>query len=171
MTLKPQDIIVLAAIFLKGRDSWTIQSIARGVGMSPSEVHAALKRSTDARLYNPDLRRVLVSAFEEFLIHGIKYAFPPRRGGMARGIPTSYAAPPLREKLVHIPTEPEPVWPCPEGTSRGFEFAPLYPSVPRAAMADHNLYEFLALIDALRSGSARVVGLAETEIRECLKST
>jgi len=35
----------------------------------------------------------------EFLIHAVKYLFPARRGAEARGIPTSWAVPPLSSEL------------------------------------------------------------------------
>lgn len=67
--------------------------------MSLSEVHAAVRRALAARLYD-DMRRMPIrEALQEYLIHGVKYACPPDRGGPTRGIPTSYAAPPLN----HLP--------------------------------------------------------------------
>jgi hypothetical protein len=69
-------------------------------------------------------------------------------------MPTGYAALPLRE-LIMQPDEPPPVWPDPEGQMRGFEFSPLYSSVPLACRIDPKLYELLALVDAIRDGRAR----------------
>ena len=48
-----------------------------------------------------------------------------------------------------------PVWPHPEGTTRGTTLLPLYPKLPLAAQMDQPLYELLALFDALRIGQAR----------------
>ena len=50
---------------------------------------------------------------------------------------------------------PQPVWPHPNGPVRGMSLAPLYPSVPEAAMRDEKLYAMLSLFDALRAGQAR----------------
>ena len=86
------------------------------------------------------------------------------RGGLTRGMPTAHAAPPLRDQLA-ASDAPAPVWPDPEGTVRGEEFAPLYRSVPQAARADERLYELLALVDALRGGRARERELAVKELR------
>jgi hypothetical protein len=57
-----------------------------------------------------------------------------------------------------------PVWPDPEGSMRGYEFSPLYKSVPKAAAKDSALYELLALLDAVRDGRARERALAEKEL-------
>ncbi len=95
----------------------------------------------------------------EFLIHGAKYAFPVVRGGLTRGIPTGYAAPPLKQLIVQ-PDTPPPVWPDPEGTIRGLEFSPLDRRAPRAAATDVDLYEMLALTDAIREGRPREAKLA-----------
>ena len=43
--------------------------------------------------------RPVVHAVEEFLLHGVKYAFPAKRGEVTRGVPTSYAAAPLSRRL------------------------------------------------------------------------
>ena len=65
--------------------------------MSTSEVHAGLKRAVAAKLMDSQRGRPAKRALEEFLIHGVKYAFPPDRGGLTRGLPTAYAAAPLSD--------------------------------------------------------------------------
>ncbi|MCP4695559.1 MAG: hypothetical protein GY862_01735 [Gammaproteobacteria bacterium] len=124
--------------------------------MSPSEVHQGLKRAQAARLVHVrgESRQPARQALLEFLVHGVKYVYPPERGSLTRGIPTAYAAPPLRE-LVTQGDDLPPVWPHPQGTAKGFQFAPLYKSVPQAALCDSRLYELLALLDAVRDGRAR----------------
>jgi hypothetical protein len=133
--------------------------------MSPSEVHAAVARAVAAGLLQgTELHnRPNLSAVEEFLLHGVKYAFPAERGAPARGVPTSYAAEPLR-KLISQGSEPALVWPYPDGLVRGTAFEPLYRSAPKAALQDPELYEYLALVDALRDGRARERKLAEEMI-------
>ena len=103
------------------------------------------------------------AALLEFLVHGVKYAFPPKRGALTRGMPTGYAVPPLNKVIVGS-SEPPPVWPFAKGTVRGEEFEPLYPSVPQAAARDPKLYELLALVDAVRDGRARERNLAAKEL-------
>jgi hypothetical protein len=101
-----------------------------------------------------------LAALEEFLIHGVKYAFPAQHGEPTRGVPTSYAALPLRQ-VIAPSNDPAPVWPFAEGTERGTAFEPLYKMAPKAALRDPVLYEYLALVDALRDGRARERRLAE----------
>jgi hypothetical protein len=108
-----------------------------------------------------------LSALEEFLIHGIKYAFPAEHGAPSRGIPTSYAAEPL-SRLIATGDEPIPVWPYARGQKRGIAFAPLYKMAPVAALKDPFLYEQLALIDAIRDGRPRERQLAEQELIKTL---
>jgi hypothetical protein len=69
-------------------------------------------------------------------------------------LPTAYAASPLRDLLVQGEDLP-PVWPHPNGQTRGFALYPLYPTAPSAAMKDQEFYELLALFDGLRFGAAR----------------
>ena len=164
MMLKPQDVLICLKIALVGGQDWSYQSLADALFLSPSEAHAGAKRAEAARLL--DLRRKTVyrSALTEFLIHGVRYAYPPQRGGLTRGVPTGYAAPPLARQFSSVQGDP-PVWPTPEGRVRGYEFSPLYPSVPKAAAKDEQLYELLALVDAIRDGRARESGLAAGELK------
>jgi hypothetical protein len=118
---------------------------------------------TAARLFDPWRKVPIQQALLEFLVHGVKYSFPPDRGQPTRGIPTSYAAPPLNS-LIAQSDELPPVWPYPEGKVRGVEFSPLYRSVPRAVAKDNALYELLALVDAIRDGRARERELAVKEL-------
>jgi DNA-binding Lrp family transcriptional regulator len=166
--LKPQDVVVV--LKLLGYDSSPpFAQVARELVMSPSEVHAAVKRAQAAHLLHgwESYNRPNVGALEEFLIHGIKYAFPAERGGPSRGVPTCYAAAPL-SRLIVPGDEPIPVWPYSQGEKRGIAFTPLYKTVPIAALRDPVLYELLALIDAIRDGRARERGLAEQELIKTL---
>jgi hypothetical protein len=164
MVLKPQDILILLKLVASRAIEWSYPSLAHDLYMSVSEVHAGIKRAGAARLMDLQRRVPLRKALEEFLIHGVKYAFPPTRGGLVRGMPTGYAGPPLVDLVVQ-PNEPPPVWPYLEGQVRGHEFSPLYKSVPIAAAKDEGLYEFLTLVDAIREGRAREKKLAIEEIK------
>jgi hypothetical protein len=163
MTLKPQDIVILLKLVSLGDRPWSYNVLAVELAMSPSEVHSGVKRAAAARLLDPQRNVPILRALQEFLVHGVKYAFPPDRGPLTRGLPTAYAAPPLNTLIV-LPDEPPPVWPDPEGKVRGYAFSPLYPSVPKAAAQDPLLYELLALVDAIRDGRARERELAIKEL-------
>ncbi|HTG15843.1 MAG TPA: hypothetical protein VK747_11315 [Blastocatellia bacterium] len=170
--LKPQDVVV--ALKLLGYDSRRppFAQIARELCLSSSEVHGAMRRAQAAHLlHGPELsNRPIVSALEEFLIHGIKYVFPAEHGEPTRGVPTSYAAAPLN-RLIDPGNGPIPVWPYGKGEKRGTAFAPLYKLLPIAALQDPLLYEQLALIDAIRDGRARArqLELAEQELIKILR--
>ena len=89
MTLKPQDIVVLLKLLKAGDKRPTYARLAVDLYMSPSEVHASIRRARTARLiHGPELGdRVDAKALEKFLVHGIRYAFLPEKGGMTRGMP------------------------------------------------------------------------------------
>lgn len=166
MILKPQDVVILLKLVALGAQPWTYLRLAFDLAISQSEVHAGVRRAVAARLMNDATTasgRPIQPALLEFLIHGVKYAYPPDRGQLTRGMPTAHGAPPLNREIVGS-NEPPPVWPHPEGTIRGFAFSPLYPSVPIAASHDPKLYELLALVDAIRDGRARERNLATKEL-------
>lgn len=166
MILKPQDVVVLLKLVALGESGWTYQRLANELSLSPSEAHAGVRRAVAARLMTDGKSttgRPIPEALKEFVLHGVKYAFPPERGQLTRGLPTGYAAPPLN-KVIAQGSEPPPVWPHAQGQVRGYALKPLYKSVPAAAERDPALYELLALVDAIRDGRARERALATREI-------
>ena len=164
MILKPQDIFIMLKLIVWNRSEWSYPTLSYELSMSASEVHAGVKRAAAARLMDMDRKIPVKSNLLEFLIHGVKYAYPPDRGGITRGMPTGYAAQPLLN-LITQPDEPPPVWPDPEGQVRGYEFSPLYSSVPAACRVYPKLYELLALVDAIRDGRARERKIAIKEVQ------
>jgi hypothetical protein len=170
MNLKPQDILFLLKLVVLGKNKWSFSKLAIDLGMSPSEVHAAAKRTTAARLAIQEGSNIYpnIRNLEDFLLHGVQYVFVPDRGGLSRGMPTAYAAAPMKSHFIED-NEPPPVWPDPEGKARGTSFSPLYKSAPQAAKQDPRLYELLALVDAIRDGRAREKSIAEKELKVRLK--
>jgi hypothetical protein len=171
MYLKPQDIVVLIKFLEYDNGRPTYAQIAKELFLSASEVHASVQRAKQAHLLGGTGINETPNkpAMEEFLIHGLKYAFPPERGELTRGVATGYAAEPLKSRI-SAGTDSPPVWPFPEGKTRGYSFAPLYKSVPKAALRDPFLYEMLALIDAIRDGRSRERHIAEEELKARLRS-
>src|ERR1039457_1460912 len=110
MMIKPQDIVILLKLVSLGDHSWSYSSLANELAMSPSEVHSGIGRVAAARLFRPQRKVPILQALLEFLVHGVKYAYPPDRGHLTRGMPTSYAAPPLNS-IIPQSDEPPPVWP------------------------------------------------------------
>jgi hypothetical protein len=165
--LRPQDVVVVLKLIASERDDWTYAELGQELGMSASQVFLSVTRAATSHLLQhpavsmPKLNR---GNLKEFLVHGVKYSFPAEhRGVVTRGIPTSYAAPPLNQ-FVDQSWEPPPVWPHPEGKVRGSELSPLYKNVPAASMRDPKLYELLALVDAIRDGRAREREIAIREL-------
>lgn len=165
-----------AKFLASGCKSSTYAQLGEELAMSPSQVFRSVARAEEARLlYRLPVKPALghikdqtrfwpyLENLKEFLIHGVKYAFPVHRGGLVRGTPTAYAAPPINQQIAGA-SEPPPVWPDSEGTVRGLEFSPLYKNVPAAARRDPKLYELLALVDAIRDGRARERDIAIREL-------
>ncbi|MBZ5678142.1 MAG: hypothetical protein LAP61_28180 [Acidobacteriia bacterium] len=170
MALKPQDVYVVLKLVVAGSRRAPYSHLALELVMSPSEVHASVKRArASGLLHGSGLEnRPNLAALEEFLVHGLKYVFPAERGELTRGVATSYGAAPLRE-LIAQTDDPIPVWPHAEGKQRGVSLAPLYKTAPIAALRDAPFYELLVLVDALREGRARERKIAETELHRRLR--
>jgi len=166
MFTKPQDIVVALKLCV-GNAAAPYAELGRELGMSASETHASVQRLAEARLVEPETRRVRREALADFLVHGVPYAFPASQKDVTRGIPTAWAAPVMEGKF-DGGDQLAPVWPDPEGPIQGVSVKPLYPSVPHAAHADKKLYDLLALVDAIRIGRARERLWAGKEIRRKL---
>lgn len=167
MVLRSQDILILLKLALWGR-VWTFDQIAHELGLSASAVHRGLDRAANAGLYRPSAKEIDKRALEEFLVHGVRYVFPPKWGGESRGMPTAWAAPPLSDELSHAGNNP-PVWPDPHGKVRGIALEPLDSHAPEAARRDEELARLLALVDALRIGGARERSLAAKQLKKRLR--
>lgn len=167
---KPQDIVVvlLLALHKERAARRTYAELGETLGMSASEVHAAVRRLREAYLLDPE-DQVQLTALRNFLVHGVRHAFPARPKEVTRGVPTAWALPAIATKLGASDQFP-PVWPDPNGKVQGSAIEPLYPSVPGAAPRNPDLYELLALVDALRIGRARERTLAEKELGARLTS-
>jgi hypothetical protein len=133
VNLKPQDILVLLKIASKhtaGSQSYSL--LANELAMSPSEVHAAVKRSAAAglvRIVNPTTRRVNGEALYRFLIYGVPRSFPVKPGPLVRGMPTAHATLPLSSVIAMQASDVPPVWPDPDGKIQGYEIAPISKSL------------------------------------------
>jgi hypothetical protein len=167
--LKPQDVCLLLKIVARGPEPWSYTQLAWELGMSASEVHAAVKRCGEAGLLRlnegcgvPDAK-----GLDELLIYGVRYVWSAERGGLTLGMPTAESAAPLKD-LLPATDEPPAVWPDPAGEVRGVALEPLYKSVPVAAIRDPVLHELFALVDAIRSGPESVRTIAIHELRKRL---
>lgn len=186
--IKSQDIVVLLKLVslqeqeeekglralqwsYQGDEPYSVRSLEALLGISKTEINASINRSVSTGLAIKDRetgrpkpnRRNLHS----FIVHGLKFVFPAKPGPMTRGIPTAFAAPMLKGQLVSG-GEYIYVWPSAEGGDMGQSVQPLFKSVPEAAQKDERLYEYLALVDAVRLGNQREAGLAGEKLSERL---
>ena len=156
-SMRPQDVVILAKVLLEEGRDWTQVSLARSLFMSQSEISESLNRSRYARILYDQGRKVVRQSFMDLLAYGIPFIFPQRPGNVVRGIPTGHSASPLKEEIL---SDDHYVWPYAKGNVRGHSILPLYYSVPQAIELDQQLYEILALIDAIRVGRVRERNLA-----------
>lgn len=182
--MKSQDIFLLLKLVSlsqqenNSRESsfaarYTTRGIESETGIGKSVVSQSLNRSIKVGLAKLERKtgfpRVNVKALTEFIVYGLKYVFPAEVSEVSRGIPTSFAAPVLNGiimsagNLIYI-------WPDARGGNMGQSVAPLYKSVPMAVKLDPYLYEYLALVDAIRLGNAREAGVAKDELEKKLKT-
>jgi hypothetical protein len=170
IALKPQDLVVLLRLSLEAEAMPTYATLGLELGLAASKVHASLVRAQQAQLVFKDADgkpRLVREALRQFVVFGARYAFPALRGEVTRGLPTLYAASPIKEKIL-APNDLPPVWPDKNGKVRGMALYPLYPNVPDAAERNPALYELLVLFDALRAGSARERNIAQDMLNERL---
>lgn len=184
--MKSQDIVILLKLALlqqrsaaqalpeNGRaEAFSARGLESALGISKSEVNASINRSAEAGLLVKDRKsgipRANTSALLELIIHGLKYVFPVKPGPLARGMPTAAAAPVLQGRLKNM-DEQISVWPDPLGDVQGQTLKPLFKSVPEAARRDSDLYDLLALVDAIRLGNPRESNIAQQLLEERLKA-
>ena len=133
MNLQSQDLaVVLKALLPRGPRNWTYATLGEELAMSPSQVFRSVERSRFAGLIAPLKLGQIAGVpglssngwlhpnrnnLKEFLVYGVRYAFPAHRGETTRGIPTAEAAAPLNQYVLAPPSsELPPVWPFVEGT-------------------------------------------------------
>ncbi|TGQ50194.1 hypothetical protein EN836_30205 [Mesorhizobium sp. M1C.F.Ca.ET.193.01.1.1] len=186
--MKSQDIVVLLKLVsmqeqeglvgpgdphgrFQGDDPYSVRSLESLLGISKTEINASIKRSLSSGLAikdrdsgraNPNRRNL-----HNFIVHGLKFVFPANVGAMSRGVPTAFAAPMLKGLLISG-GEYIYIWPFAAGQDMGQSVEPLFKSVPEAVLKDDRLYEYLALVDAIRLGNQREAWLAEERLSERL---
>lgn len=161
--IKPQDIVILLKLISLGEKKWRHVDLVAALGLSQAEISFALNRCRTVGFLDSTKKKVMKAALLEFLVHGLKYVFPARPGPLSRGLPTAHSAAPLSKNIV-ASAEDMYVWPYEHGRARGQSIEPLYQKAPLAAEKDAELYELLALVDAVRAGRAREQALAVKEL-------
>jgi predicted transcriptional regulator len=187
--IKSQDVVVLLKLVslqaqeeeksepegfeskIRGESPYSVRNLESRLGISKTEVNASLKRilSTGMAIKDHKTGRPKTNrrSLYNFIVHGLKFVFPAAPGAMTRGIPTAFAAPMLKDLLLSGGNYIY-VWPSAGGRDIGQSVQPLFKSVPEAAGRDAHLYEYLALVDAIRLGNQREMGLAKDRLSEKL---
>ncbi len=164
-SLKPVDLAV--GLRLAEAPEAKYDQLSADLGISASTAHGAVRRLQVAGLLRPGSRAVNRLAFQKFLEHGVRYAFPARLGAEVRGIPTAHAGPPLAR---HIVAEDVLVWPSASGPAVGHAVVPLYRGATELPDRCPSVYESLTLVDALRVGRARERKLAAEALWQKLQA-
>ncbi|MBF0266227.1 MAG: winged helix-turn-helix transcriptional regulator [Gammaproteobacteria bacterium] len=162
--MKPQDILVILKIVSKSiiDAKWSQRDLANELNLSLGEVNGCLKRLQKSGFLSAEFKPVKY-AIKEFLIYGFKYCFPAEMGQPTRGIKTAHAAEFLDKEFVY--QDLPPVWPDSEGKDKGYEFKPIYKTIPFAIKSDQQLYRLLVYLDILRSGRVREINLAKERLK------
>ncbi len=99
LVLRPQDLVVLLRLAMDQGPAPTYAALGAELGMTASEAHAAVERAVAAKLAikgDDGKPSVVRAALRAFVQHGARYCFPATQGGLSRGVPTAYAASPLK---------------------------------------------------------------------------
>ena len=155
--IKSQDIPILLQVILLGKQ-WKYEELEKTLTISKSALHRSLQRCSNAKFIAESQTQVFTINLLEFLIHGVKYAFAVNAGKITRGIPTAHSAAPLKKNI--IAQQDVYVWASVKGTVKGQAIEPLHAVVPQIAFKNTQLYEMLALIDAIRVGKPREITIA-----------
>jgi hypothetical protein len=167
--LRGQDVLVLLWLARNPGPMPSLRGTANELGLGLATVQRAVGRLESVGLYDSRRKRVVDAQAEQFLLYAVRYVVPAIRGGETRGVPTSWAVPPLSEELATTGELP-PVWPDPHGSVRGLTLEPLHPAGVRLAVADPEFHELLALVDALRGpADVRTTTLARELLTERLR--
>lgn len=161
------DVVVALALASQPSRRWEFAPLARALHVGAATAHRAVGRLIEARLVDAGDRKVRPRALSDFLAHGLPHVFPAQPGPQALGVPTAHSAPVMADLIASAPGDAL-VWPSSRGSVRGSSVDPLHGSVVSAALENRELYDLLALVDALRLGRAREKKIARAELERRL---
>src|SRR5260221_13395774 len=101
--MKAQDMLTLGLLLAYKGKTVPFKDMAAKTGLSVGEMHASQKRLVQSGMIKEGSRQPLPLAVREFLVHGLRYVFPARYGGRARGVVTLGGAPPLSRRMAGLP--------------------------------------------------------------------
>jgi hypothetical protein len=167
-SLRPFDVAVALRLSLVPDDRY--EPLALALATSTSAVHRAVARLQHAGLCGAGSRRVQADALFEFLVHGVRYAFPAVHGPERTGLPTAAAHPELADAIGGSEPIRALVWPMDGGTARGETLVPLFNGATKVASRDARLHQMLACVDVFRVGSPGQRSAAADLLRRDLKA-
>lgn len=165
-TLRPFDVAVALRLLLVPEERY--EPLAEALVTSTSAVHRSVARLQLSGLCKSASRTVARAAFSEFLLCGVRYAFPAVHGPERTGVATAWTHQEVAALFAGAELPRSLVWPSDRGTVRGESLVPLFPNVPAVALRDPRLHELLAMVDALRAGTARERGVVSKALSERL---
>ena len=149
-SLRPFDVAVALRLILIPEDRY--EPLANALATSTSAVHRAVARLQHAGICGSGSRTVNKAALHEFLVHGLRYSFPPVHGPERAGLPTAGAHPAIVAALGEN-AGPQLVWPMEGGPSRAESLTPLFSGMTRVVQRNGRMHEMLATVDLLRVGT------------------
>lgn len=170
--MKSQDVVMMSLLRLHPQEKWTLEELSARLGQSVSQCHAARKRLREARLLSSDPARpwhVSAENFVEYMIHGVKYDFPPKFGAPVRGIPTAHSSAFVSEQFRNVGGDASKVvWPSANGSVIGRALDPLHSSQLHLCSQPgfEDVYKLLVCVDLLRMGQSRERAWAAKQIEE-----
>lgn len=165
-SLRPFDVAVALRLLLVPEDRY--EPLAHALATSTSAAHRSVARLRHAGLCEPSTRTVNWAACREFLVHGVRYAFPPVHGPERLGMPTAGSHPELSALLNNGSAMKSLVWPMEGGVVRGEALMPLFNGVTKVAARDAKLHHLLACVDVLRVGNSAQRDVAATVLEQRL---
>lgn len=164
--IKPQDVLIMLKLLALPVASQ--KDLSNSLFISQAEVSHGIQRLKIAKLLTLE-GKVNIEACLEFLIHALKYLYPPEIGSFAVGIPTAYARPGF--KFVKHKEDDIYVWPYPESkiNLKGIALKPFYATLPQASLQDEKLYSLASLVEMIRMGRAREQNIATEKLKRFVK--
>lgn len=162
--LQPLDVLVALKLATRPLRQ-SIRALAGALGVPKSSIGVSVGRLKAWRVasFEDGQWRINRVRFHDLIEHGIRWLAPAEVGRWVLGLPTAHAARVLASKL---PGDSDPlVIPLDEGPVRGRAVSPLHPAARLAASKDPKLRDLLALVDAIRIGTAREREVAASELR------
>lgn len=165
--LQAADIAI--ALCLALRPALERGDVVERLGLGQEDVIEGLGRLGAARIFDADEGAVSIARLLEVLRGDLAEAFPcaagPEENGVATGVD---AVPALAAPLSD--TRKRHVWSFNGGTAFGVTVRPLCPRAPLVASDDRALYQALALVDAIRVGTAEERSVARDGLRSVLSA-